>query len=104
MTRVDELYQTIAAANAELETIRKGCAHPAYEVGWWSWRLGSTEPARICLSCRTNVSRPSQAEINDFMAAEKARQAKFLRDTYSPEEVVAIEKDCPYQDVWSRPL
>jgi len=104
MSRADELYEVIRVANAELEQIRKACDHIGYHVGWYSWRLGSMEPRRICDVCHADIAEPSQLEINQFMAQEKLQRRKFLVDTYGPEQADVFEKEAPIFDLWTKEL
>lgn len=102
MTRADELYGIIAAANAELDALRKDCNHSTYEVEWYSWRVGCMEPAKICSDCNASIGSPNQVEINTLMLGEKANRTKFLIETYGEEEGTRMDKSIPFDDCWTK--
>ena len=102
--RVEKLCEVIEAANDELEAIRQMCPHSQHEIGWYSWRIGSMAPAKICTACRCNLGSPSQVEINKFMEDEKAGQYKFLVETYGQEEADHVTAECPVVDHWTREI
>ena len=35
----------------EMKSLQDECEHPEYYIGMWSWRLGQSEPSRICADC-----------------------------------------------------
>lgn len=100
--RVNELYENIRKANAELETIRAGCAHKSYAIGWYSWRIGNVEPSRICDSCGKTLGLPTQVEINAFVAEEHRKQFEFLDKEYPPDQAEEIKKLVKQNDCWTR--
>lgn len=53
--RVSELLGQIQGAQTELETIRANCKHESYHLGFWSWRIGTVVPSRICDACLTSI-------------------------------------------------
>lgn len=102
--RVGKLLELIESAGNELKAIRQACPHSQHEMGWYSWRIGSMGPARLCVACLGNVGPPSQDEINQFMKDQKAMQHKFLVETYGQEEADRVERECPIIDSWSRDI
>jgi hypothetical protein len=101
---VDQLYEEKRRADEELADIRKACPHRDVKVGWYSWRIGNMEPARICEACDSHLGRPDQAAINAFMAEEKRRQRDFLIAEHGLEAAERLLAELPNSDFWTRPI
>jgi hypothetical protein len=101
---VDKIYEDRRAGDAALDAARYRCDHSRYRVGWYSWRLGAMAPARLCLDCDTHLGRPEQVEVNEFMAAEKARQRKFLIEAYGEAAALSMLAALPDSDCWTKPI
>lgn len=70
--RVDELYQQIKDAQAELEVIKENCPHENYRIMYYSWRPGSMVLKRLCSDCDQVVGDPTEAEEAEY----KSQQSK----------------------------
>jgi hypothetical protein len=77
-SRIFELYEIIRNAQNELEELRKSCTHQNYNVGYYSWRVGAMEVARICTDCDACLPGITPEEIEAFEATEQKRMDEWL--------------------------
>lgn len=70
--KVSKLKSTIMLAEAELSELRKGCNHPQYYIGLWSWRVGNIQPSRICNVCHIDIPGITDKEIEDMKSDSTA--------------------------------
>jgi len=49
--KVDDLYNVIKGATADLTDLRVRCPHPEWRIGDYAWAIGHTFTARICKYC-----------------------------------------------------
>jgi hypothetical protein len=65
--RVGEIYDTIDKLQKELDLLREECSHDDYEVGYYSWRIGSLSIKRICKYCGEVLGEPTKEEQEQFL-------------------------------------
>jgi len=49
--KINDLYNVIKGATADLTTLRCRCTHPDWRIGDYGWAIGHTFTARICKYC-----------------------------------------------------
>lgn len=72
--RVDAMYECARDAQEVIAALRKECKHPCYSVEWWSFRVGTMHPARICTDCDHNLGQPGEHETKVFLDLDEARR------------------------------
>jgi hypothetical protein len=72
MRPVDKWYKQIKTAEEKLQKIRKTCAHKKWHVGWYSWRIGSMTPQRICNRCDAIVPGITDIEAKPYLDSLQA--------------------------------
>ena len=84
--QASELLYIIQKAQGELEELRLKCKHKTYTLGYWSWRVGCKQPARICAKCMdiidyleiaTDREEYEYVEKNNGFYNEKPRERKI---------------------------
>ncbi len=65
--RVKEIHNQIKELQDELGIIKKECSHNKYNIGFYSYRIGSTEISKICDDCGENIGIPSKKEVDEFL-------------------------------------
>jgi hypothetical protein len=61
-SRMMDLSRTITECQQEMEELRKLCKHEKYELGNYSWRIGSIELKKLCSYCWEVLGDPSDEE------------------------------------------
>lgn len=68
--RVEELRHIISECQEEINELKSLCLHEKYEVGYYSWRIGSMDLRRICSYCKEVLGEhPSTLEQTDYYNA-----------------------------------
>ena len=61
--RVNELLNKIQDSQIELQEIRSKCLHnEGYRLGLWSYRVGQSNPSRICNVCQYAIEGITEKE------------------------------------------
>lgn len=59
---VEDYQLQIAHAQDKIRELQSQCAHANTKVGFWSWRPGAMQPARLCEDCRAIVGEATPEE------------------------------------------
>ena len=71
-----------AAYLEKLEKLRFDCQHTDYDVMYYSWRIGTMVPTRICKFCGKVIGEPSPEELTKFFQDERAANKKLWAKNY----------------------
>lgn len=91
--QIERLYQQQSELAAEINNIRLNCPHEHYVIAYYSWRIGTLEPRRICKACDFVLNEmPTYEELEKFAVDETAQRreswARRHPDTPFPEALV----------------
>jgi len=65
-TQVDIMQKEREACTAEIDRLKKLCTHDKYELGYYSWRIGSCDIKKICAYCGEILGDPEFEEGREF--------------------------------------
>lgn len=85
--RIAELQLMMTQAQQEIQNIKESCSHDEYFIGYWSWRVGSMQPARICSICNDCIQllSPDSKEYSEFKRLESKKIQTALDELKIPE-------------------
>lgn len=61
---VQDYHLIIANAQEKIKEIQEKCAHSERFVGYYSWRIGSFHPSRICKACNAWIESATTEEAD----------------------------------------
>ena len=64
--KVNDLYNVIKGATADLDTLRARCPHPQWRIGEYGWAIGHTFTARICTYCDECLGQVTETSTGEY--------------------------------------